>query len=143
VTLTYPALGNRPVILVSVEDLLTGKTFLVPMLLDTGADSTCFPVSLATFFGHDNKHRLVRKSSCCGIGGEVTTYIHSVQISLIHPQKSTKTRHVIAWTSKKPKAEFVEGMKTGIGLLGMDIMKQWKSVAFKNTNTSLVIQISP
>ena len=60
-TLTYPGIAGTPRIVVSIEDLLTGRTFLFPMLLDTGADETCFPASYAAFFGHDNANPAVKK----------------------------------------------------------------------------------
>lgn len=42
-TLVYPALFGSPIIVTSMEDLLTGNQSLFPMLLDTVADETCFP----------------------------------------------------------------------------------------------------
>jgi len=109
--------------------------------LDTGADETCFPARFATFFGHDNHHPKVIKKHCFGVGGRSVTYIHSVQISLIHPTKSTHQKHVVAWTAKAKKAVFVQKLDCGFGLLGMDIMGKWKSVAFVSDSNGQRIRI--
>ncbi len=140
-TLVYPALLGKPIIVASVEDLLTGKRFLFPMLLDTGADETCFPARCATFFGHDNHAPRVRRKRCHGVGGASLTYLHSVRLSLLDPVKSTKSNCVLAWTAKMKTASFVEKLEIGCGLLGMDIMKQWRSVCFENSVQGLRIRI--
>ena len=51
------------------------------MLLDTGADQTCFPASFAEGFGHCNDHPDVVKSENAirGISGFADSYLHSVQ----------------------------------------------------------------
>src|SRR2546427_7966768 len=102
------------------------------MLLDTGADETCFPAKYAAFFAHNNLAPRVRKKSCCGVGGPSTAYIHSVRLSLLDPIKSTQSRQVIAWTAKTRAASFIKKLDIGCGLLGMDLMKHWKSVCFEN-----------
>jgi hypothetical protein len=142
VILVYPALFERPIILAVVNDLMNGSQYLVPMLLDTGADQTCFPASLAVFFGHNNNHCDVERDTCQGIGGSSVSYLHSVQISLIHPKKSTKEKPVIAWTAKNTKTAFVENLDCGFGLIGMDIMKQWKSITFEPNHFVTMIRIS-
>jgi hypothetical protein len=138
VTLTYPFLAGKPTILVSVECLLTGKTYIIPMLIDTGCDETSFPAHCAASFGHNNKDRRVKKGWCSGVGGKSRSYLHSVQVSLLHPGKA---KHIIAWTSSVPKAEFIENLKCTFGLIGMDVIKEWKSVLFKNTSRGLRIVI--
>ena len=138
VTLTYPALDGRPTILTSIECLLTGRTFLFPMLVDTGSDRTSFPASVAATFGHDNKHPRVKKAWCKGVGGRSRSYLHSVQVSLIHP---TRASHQIVWRSSLPRADFVENLDCRFGLIGMDIIKQWKSVTMENSRHGLRIII--
>ncbi len=140
-TLAYPALLGRPIILVVVNDLINGDRYMVPMLLDTGADQSCFPAKLAAFFGHDNLHKDVEKISCDGIGASSIGYMHSVQVSLVHPKKSTRERPVIAWTAKNKKAAFIENLDCGFGLIGMDLIAQWKSVTFESSRFGTVIKI--
>ena len=41
--LCYPSVGSKPILLVLVEDVATGFRSVFPMLVDTGADETCFP----------------------------------------------------------------------------------------------------
>lgn len=111
------------------------------MLLDTGADETCFPARFAAFFGHDNNHPQVVKRKCLGVGGASTTYLHSVQISLLDPAKSTRSNHVIAWTARDKQTTFIEKFDCGFGLLGMNIMKKWKSVTFESGANGPIIRI--
>jgi Retroviral aspartyl protease len=141
VILTYPTLLGRPIVFCVVNDLLNGGKFLVPMLLDTGADTTCFPARLADFFGHNNHHPAVVKDKLKGIGGEAVTYLHSVQISLIDPERSTKESPVTAWTAPFKTSVFVENLDCEFGLLGMDIMKQWASVSFLTVSGKLKIRV--
>jgi hypothetical protein len=124
-----------------MRDLLSGNRFLFPMLLDTGADETCFPAKYAAFFGHNNLAPRVKRKRCCGVGGASLAYIHSVQLSLLHPIKSTKSHHIIAWTAKNRVASFVQKLDVGCGLLGMDIIKRWKSVCLENGPKGLQIRI--
>ena len=143
-TLVYPVDPNfngRPIIIARVECLLTRKTFLVPMLLDTGADETCFPGDFAAYFGHDNHHPKVIKGSCGGIGGSSDKYFHSVQVSLLDPNKTAPTSPVVAWTSENKTSSFIKKLDTGFGLVGMDVMTQWKSVTFASGSKGLKIEI--
>ena len=140
-TLAYPALLGRPIILAVVQDLIGGEHFLVPMLLDTGADQTCFPSQLAAFFGHNNHHPDVVKDICNGIGGPSTSYLHSVQVSLINPRKSTQKKPVVAWTARDKTAAFVENLDCGFGLIGMDLIRQWKHLSFEPNKHGLMIRI--
>ena len=140
-TLVYPAIGGRPIILAVIQDLLSSDYFLLQMLLDTGADQTCFPSKLATFFGHDNHHPDVVKDVCNGIGGASTSYLHSVQVSLLDPQKTTQKKPVLAWTAPDKTAAFVENLDCGFGLIGMDLIKQWKHLSFEPTKQGMLIRI--
>lgn len=129
--LKYPGVIGKPIILVEVECLLTGRKFLVPMLLDTGADGTCFPAKFAEFFGHDNDHPDVVRESCSGVGGDSVTYLHSVRISLLHPAKSPSAPGHTAWTARATTASFIEKLDCGFGLIGMDMINTWKHVTFQ------------
>jgi len=141
VTLIYPALLAKPIIITCITDLLAGTRFLFPMLLDTGADETCFPAKYAPFFGHDNRDPRVVRKRCRGVGGFSLAYVHSVRLSLLDPDKSTRSNHVIAWAARTKSASFLEKLDLGCGLLGMDIMRQWKSVCFENAPKGLHIRI--
>jgi hypothetical protein len=114
------------------------------MILDTGADETCFPASFASLFGHDNDHPKVevQKNAVQGIAGFSDSYIHSVRVSLLHPVKSTQKKPVIAWSSKLNKAAFVEKLECSHGLLGMDIMSEWKGVSFEPIKKGILIRIT-
>lgn len=144
VTLLYPGLGGNPVIIVCVECLLTGKGFYANMILDTGSDETCFPASFASLFGHCNTHPDVKvcKDAAQGIGGFSDTYIHSVRISLLHPDKSTPKKPVIAWSSKLDKAPFVDKLECSNGLIGMDIIHDWKFLSFEPIRKGVLIRIT-
>ena len=143
-TYSYPGLGGKPVIVVCVECLLTGRAFFVNMLLDTGSDETCFPASFAGLFGHSNSHPKVRvsKNAVQGIGGFSDTYIHSVRVSLLHPVKSTQRKPVIAWSSKFAKAPFVDKLECPHGLIGMDMISEWKSLTLESNKNGLMIRIT-
>lgn len=142
-TLIYPGIGGRPIIAAAVRCLLTDRGFFVNMLLDTGADETCFPAAYAGLFGHDNSHPDVelRKNAVQGIGGTSDAFVHSVQISLLDPAKTRERKPVIAWTSPLTKAPFIEKLDCLHGLIGMDIMSGWKSVGFEPSKKGLLIRI--
>ena len=142
-TLIYPVdknFGRMPIIIARIECLLAKKVFFVPMLLDTGACETWFPANLAAFFGHNNLHPHVKNGDCNGVGGKSKKYFHSVQTSLLDPQKTAHANPVIAWTDKTKSVSFIEKLDANFGLIGMDMMSQWKSVTFSSTG-GLKIQI--
>lgn len=93
------------------------------------------------FLGHNNRDPRAKRKRCRGVGGSSLAYIHSVRLSLLDPEKSTRSKHVIAWTAKTKSASFLEKLNLGCGLLGMDIIKQWKSVCFENAAKGLQIRI--
>lgn len=138
-TLVYPTCLGTPIIFVGIENLVAGSWFLFPMLLDTGADETCFPAKYAAFFGHTNRDPRVKQKRYRGVGGSSLAYLHSIRLSLLDPEKSTRSKHVIAWTAKTKSSSFLEKLDLGCGLLGMDIIKQWKSVCFENAAKGLQI----
>lgn len=112
------------------------------MLLDTGAERTCFPAKYAGFFGHDNHHKDVKVHNMHGLGGSCKCYIHSVRLGLIDPAKSTAANRVIAWKSKLERASFADKLDCGFGLLGTDIMYEWSSVVFSGKSSGGQIKIS-
>lgn len=114
------------------------------MLLDTGADETCFPASFAPLFGHSNDHPdvQVHKNAVRGIGGFSDSYIHSIRVSLLHPSKSSSKQPVIAWTSKLGKAQFIEKLDCAHGMIGMDIMREWKDVRFQPNKSGILVRIT-
>ena len=116
----------------SIQCLLTGDSYAAAMMIDTGADETCFPASLAAFFNHSNEHPdvHVKKDAVQGIGGFSDAYLHSVRISLIDPVKSSKKKHVIAWSSDLDKVPFVAKFDCTHGLIGMDIIRNWSDLTF-------------
>lgn len=127
--LRYPSAGSKPILFVLVEDVVTGTRTLFPMLLDTGADETCFPANYAAYFGHNNTAPDVKKKDIHGVGGASTAYIHSIRIVLVDPIKSTKQAFVPAWSSSLSRAMFVSALDMSMGLLGRDVMKEWKAVS--------------
>jgi hypothetical protein len=109
--------------------------------LDTGAERTCFPGKYAAAFGHDNLHREVKVHNMHGLGGVSKCYIHRVRLGLIHPAKSTAAQRVIAWKSKLDHASFADKLDCGFGLLGMDIIGEWRSVTVAGNSSGGQIKI--
>ena len=72
------------------------------------------------------------------MGGGSVTYLHSVQLSLLDPRKKER---VTVWTSSIPRTPFIEKLTCKFGLIGMDIIKQWKSVRLENARKGLQIII--
>ncbi|MDE3099121.1 MAG: hypothetical protein KGJ88_06575 [Verrucomicrobiota bacterium] len=140
-TIVYPGIGGKPLIVACAKCVLSDLAWHVPMLLDTGADSSCFPAHMAGSFDHDNLHPdVVRlKNEVHGIGGTSDAFIHSVCVGLIHPSKSTRQKTVLAWQSPIEKTQFVEKMDCKHGLIGMDIMRQWKQVKFERYKKSGIL----
>jgi len=143
-TLFYPGIGGKPVIICCIQCQLTGRGYGVNMLLDTGADETCFPGSFAALFGHANDHPDVHvcKNAVRGIGGYSDTFIHSVRVGLLHPSKSTAKKPVIAWSSALARAPFVDKLDCAHGLIGMDIIREWRGLHFEPVKAGLLIRIT-
>jgi len=131
--LTYPSVGEKPLLFVHIEDVATGNRTLFPMLLDTGADETCFPAAYASYFGHSNLAPAVAKKTIHGVGGKSAAFIHSVRLVLIDPVKSSKTAFIPAWSSSLNKATFVTSLNMSMGLLGRDVMAEWRDLSFIST----------
>ena len=141
--LVYPGIGGRPSILAAVTNPHSEGSFLVPMLIDTGAEQTCFPAVYAAHFGHDNLHPDVATDECIGIGGKSKSYVHRLKINLRDPAKSTSRKSVVVWTSEKDTVAFVENLDCGFGLIGMDVIRQWKQLVFTMDKRGLMIGINP
>jgi len=118
--------------------------FHAPMILDTGADETCFPGSMAESFGHNNEHPDVKieKDAVKGIGGMSDSFIHSIEVSLLDPKKSSAKKMVVAWSSGLEKTPFIEKMECPYGLIGMDIISRWKKLSFIPNKKGLGIYIT-
>jgi len=143
VTHCYPGLDGKPIIIVGVQCLLSNRGFYANMLVDTGADETCFPASFAALFGHRNDHPEVEvlKDSVRGIGGFSDSYLHSIRVSLLDPVKSSRRNPVIAWSSKLNKAPFVEKLECPHGILGMDVIRDWRGLSLEPHKKGLWIKV--
>jgi hypothetical protein len=111
------------------------------MLIDTGADRTCLPGDLATRLGHNNDHKDVQRDTIHGIGGSSIVYLHSVQLCLLDPRKSTAKGSVVAWECPLKTTAFVKDLESDFGLIGTDIICQWKSLSFEHRRAGLTIRI--
>ncbi len=114
------------------------------MMLDTGADATCFPAHLAEDFGHNNFHEdvEVQRDAVRGIGGASDAYLHNLRIGFLHPSKSSNVAPVLAWESKPMKIQFVEKMDCSHGLIGMDIIGRWEKFTIRKNKFGLAIEIT-
>jgi hypothetical protein len=141
--LVYPSITpERPVIHVAVRS--GGHVCLWPMVVDTGADSTCFPAAYAGVIGHDNRNNAVHTDSFEGIGGKVTGNRHKLQVGLVNPltkRAGGKVDHI--WESPSMEFIFLDKMKPDHGLLGRDLMRKWKevSLAFRKGNWVISIDL--
>lgn len=62
-------------------------------LVDTGADSTLFPASLAAHLGHSLKGAGVKSNVTCGIEqNAVATYRHTFNVELLSPRGNRVTK---------------------------------------------------
>jgi len=91
------------------------------------------PPPYAAFFGHNNLAPKVVKKQIHGVGGHSQAYIHSVRLVLIDPKKSTPHHFVPAWSSSLGKASFVSQLNMSMGLLGRDVIREWKQVTLIRT----------
>jgi hypothetical protein len=128
--------ARKPIILVRLLGWHR-RVAIDPMILDTGADSTCFPASTATLIGHNNRGEGVEVASLSGIGGHVHSYYHTLELSLTDPSEPT----IPIWTSSVKRFIFVPGFDQRLGLLGRDIMREWKRVAIVPQKKGWEIQI--
>ena len=129
--LTYPSLGETPILFVQIIHPETGQTRIFQMLVDTGATTTCLPSHFAAFLGHDNRNPLVKKAEPNGLGGPSKAFVHTLRMALIDPETTDQNKLRTYWTSPVMPVLFAEKMETKFGLLGRDILAQWKQICFR------------
>lgn len=80
------------------------ETMMIWGLVDTGADSSLFPASLATDLKHDLKGDGVKSSLNVGIEqNSITVYSHTFKLQLLAPD-----RKKVVWTSDEAEIECSE-----------------------------------
>lgn len=131
--LAYPSLGDSPTLFVNIINAKTGRPQLFQMLVDTGAFRTCLPARHASFLGHDNLNKGVKPAEVSGIGGKSKAFVHTLRIELIDPTSGIWGKLVPPWRSEVMPVLFVEKMDTQAGILGRDILSQWKHIGFLPT----------
>lgn len=136
-TLSYPSLGDSPTIFVNIINPRTSKPQFFQMLVDSGASRTCLPAVRAEFLGHDNLARHVKTTEVNGIGGKSKAFIHTLRLELIDPEGKIWRKLIPPWRSEVMPVFFVEKMETQIGVLGRDILSQWKHIGFRSTPKAL------
>jgi hypothetical protein len=113
------------------------------MVVDTGADHTCFPAAYARFLGHDNGNGNVKKSRNFGIGGACISYKHTLSIALLNPYEyfiPGKSPSII-WESPLTEYSFLEGFNDSYGLLGRDLIRLWDKISFSPRGKGWTIEI--
>lgn len=131
--LTYPSLGETPILFVQIIHPDTGQTRIFQMLVDTGATRTCLPAHFAAFLGHDNRNPLVEKAEPNGLGGSSTAYVHTLRMALIDPESTAREPMRAFWSSPVMPVLFAEKLETKFGLLGRDVLAQWQQTCFRPT----------
>jgi hypothetical protein len=104
----YPdgSLDRRPYsrLPIKVSNPGNGQAIIVWGLVDTGADATLFPASLAISLGHGLKGKGVRQNVTGGIEQTtIRTYSHSFIMELLAPDNQTAL-----WQSRKLEIDCVE-----------------------------------
>ena len=144
--LTYPSLGETPILFVQIIHPETNQARIFQMLVDTGATKTCLPAYYAASFGHNNRHPLVRKTTACGLGDSSPAFVHTLKMAMIDPDATEREKLRTYWTSPVMSVLFVEKMETKFGLLGRDLLAQWKRLGFRpvsgNPDSSWLIDIT-
>ena len=144
--LSYPSLGDLPILLVNIINSKTGGAQMFQMLVDTGSARTCLPADRAEFFGHDNQNQRVKTTTIHGVGGAAKAHIHTLQLVLIDPLGRTWRKLIPPWRSAMIPVLFAETIDTKTGILGRDILGQWESVTFRPTphtpHSSWLIEIA-
>jgi hypothetical protein len=132
-SLSYPSVGDSPTLFVNIINPKTGRPQIFQMLVDTGASRTCLPAARAEFLGHDNLGGKVKTTEVSGVGGKSKAFIHTLTIELIDPDGKIWRKLIPPWRSKVMPILFVEKMETQAGILGRDILSQWKHICFRPT----------
>ena len=135
-TLTYHGLRGKPIIYAGVEDVVTGRQFICEMFIDTGCYATAFPAKYDRRFGHNNRHPKVAKGQSCGLGGKSKCFIHSVRIGLLDETEPVgdNGKPSFKWRAKCTKAEFITKFNADYGIIGRDVMSEWRKLTIKNLN---------
>jgi len=131
--LSYPSLGDLPILLVNIINSRTGGEQMFQMLVDTGSARTCLPADRAEFFGHNNQDQQVKTTTIRGIGGPAKAHIHTLRIELVDPLGRTWRKLMPPWRSAMKPVLFTETIDLKTGILGRDILSQWESVTFRPT----------
>lgn len=127
-----PTDAKRPIVFVAVHS--GGLDVAYRLSVDTGADHTCFPASYAEFIGHDNANPLVQAIQRRGVGGATTAYLHTLRLSLLPPDMvdgatSPPDLPPFVWTSSVHTFGFFKHLDEDFGILGRDLMAEWKCVS--------------
>ena len=131
--LSYPSLGDSPTLFVNIINPRTGRRQAFQMLVDTGASRTCLPGARAEFLGHDNLDGRVKTTEVSGVGGKSKAFIHTLRLQLLDPEGRIWRKLIPPWWSEVIPVLFIEKMETQVGILGRDILAEWKHIGFRPT----------
>ena len=144
-TLNYRGRDGLPIILVAVVDSVLEKEWPFEMFVDTGCHITTFPALEAGRFGHNNLHPKVVIGRSCGLGGKTKCYKHTLSLALLNDKTpfSSSDKMNIAWRSKCQTVDFVTKFQGKYGIIGRDVMREWRTLTFSQLDTdSPLIQIT-
>ena len=125
-----------PTIWVHLNCSLTGKQKIVAMVVDTGSCFSCLPLFLVPILGL-NTHNIGEPTFC--IGGTILRYLHPIKLSLVNPKERNLS---VLWTSSEENVSFVKEMNKLRGIIGMDVISQWKEMAICPGTTGGTIKIT-
>lgn len=129
--LSFPGLGETPILFVQIVHPETRQARIFQMLVDTGATVTCLPARFTAFFGHNNLNPKVKQVETRGLGGTSKAYVHTLRMALIDPEATEQEKLRTLWTSSVMEVLFVEKLATQFGLLGRDVLAQWQQTSFR------------
>ncbi len=88
---TYPfRLRGQPELPIVVTNPHNGFDDIVWGLIDTGAEASVIPKSLAKQLYHDIENPQVKREVNFGLGGEVVVFMHSFNIEVLVGEKTGK-----------------------------------------------------
>jgi len=126
--------GNRPAFWGAVRCSRTQRLRVTRFLLDTGACHTCVPASRAKERGYGNDPGC-KKFKMDGIGMEWTGCYQQLRFCLVSPNDFT----TLLWESEIYEIVSLNELETNYGLLGTDVIRQWKEVRIQpKTNGGLI-----
>jgi hypothetical protein len=120
--------GRLPVLFAAVRTLKTGKVHVARFLIDTGACVTCLPASRAIQWGHSPNDPDAKPFVMPGLGCDWTGNSHPFRFGLLDQKKLWLPP---IWESSKSELVFVDNLEGEYGLLGMDVISQWKDFAIR------------